>query len=36
MVIPILLEEKQIQIQQKVIESLNLHQQSKHLLECVK
>ena len=35
-VIPILPEEKQIQIQQKVIESLNLRQQSKHLLECAK
>ena len=35
-VIPILPKEKQIQIQQKVIESLNLRKQSKHLLECAK
>ena len=35
-VIPILPKEKQIQIQQKVIESFNLRQQSKHLLECAK
>lgn len=35
-VIPILPEEKQIQIQQKVSESFNLRKQSKHLLECAK
>lgn len=35
-VIPILPEEKQIQIQQKIIESFNLREQSKHLLECAK
>ena len=35
-VIPLLSEAKQIQIQQKVIESFNLRQQSKHLLECAK
>jgi len=35
-VIPILPEEKQTQIQQKVIESFNLRKQSKHLLECAK
>jgi hypothetical protein len=35
-VIPILSEEKQTQIQQKVIESLSLRRQSKHLLECAK
>ena len=35
-VIPILPEEKQIQIQQKVIESFNLRKQSRHLLECAK
>ena len=35
-VIPILPEEKQIQIQQKVVESCNLRTQSKHLLECAK
>ena len=34
--IPILPEEKQIQIQQKVLESFNLRKQSKHLLECAK
>jgi len=35
-VIPILSEEKQTQIQQKVTESFNLRKQSKHLLECAK
>ena len=35
-VIPILPEEKQNQIQQKVIASFNLRKQSKHLLECAK
>ena len=35
-VIPILSDEKQIQIQQKVTESFNLRKQSKHLLECAK
>ena len=34
--IPILPDEKQTQIQQKVIESFNLRHQSKHLLECAK
>lgn len=35
-VIPILAEEKQREIQAKVIESLSLRKQSKHLLECAK
>ena len=35
-VIPLLSEEKQIQIQQKIIESFNLRKQSNHLLECAK
>lgn len=35
-VLPIPSEEKQTQIQQKVIESFNLRRQSKHLLECAK
>ena len=35
-VIPILSEEKQVQIQQKVTESFSLRKQSKHLLECAK
>ncbi len=35
-VIPILSEEKQLDIQQKVTESFNLRKQSKHLLECAK
>ena len=35
-VIPILPEEKQIQIQHKVIESFNLRKQSKRLLECAR
>lgn len=35
-VLPIPSEEKQTQIQQKVIESFNLRKQSKHLLECAK
>ena len=34
--IPILSEDKQTQIQQKVIESFNLRKQSKHLLEFSK
>ena len=34
--VPILPEEKQIQIQQKVVESFNLRKQSRHLLECAK
>ena len=34
--IPILNEDKQKQIQQKVTESFNLRKQSKHLLECAK
>lgn len=34
--IPILPEEKQIQIQRKVVESFNSRNQSKHLLECAK
>lgn len=34
--IPILSEDKQTQIQQKVIESFNLRKQSKRLLECAK
>ena len=35
-VIPILSEDKQQEIQQKVTKSFNLRQQSKHLLECAK
>lgn len=35
-VIPILSEAKQLEIQQKVIESFRLRKQSKHLLECAK
>lgn len=35
-VIPILAEKKQNEIQAKVIESLSLRKQSKHLLECAK
>lgn len=35
-VIPILAEEKQTEIQTKVIESFSLRKQSKHLLECAK
>ncbi len=35
-VIPILAEKKQTEIQTKVIESLRLRKQSKHLLECAK
>ncbi len=35
-ILPIIVEEKQTQIQQKVIESFNLRKQSKHLLECAK
>lgn len=34
--IPILPEDKQTQIQQKVTESFNLRKRSKHLLECAK
>ena len=34
--IPILPEEKQTQIKQKVVESFNLRKQSKHLMECTK
>jgi hypothetical protein len=34
--IPILKEDKQELIQQKIIESFNLRKQSKHLLECAK
>ncbi len=35
-ILPIIAEEKQIQIQQKVVESFNLRKQSKRLLECAK
>ena len=35
-ILPIIAEEKQKQIQQKVVESFNLRKQSKHLLECAK
>lgn len=35
-IIPLLSEEKQTKIQQKVAESFNLRKQSKHLLECAK
>ena len=35
-ILPIIAEEKQIQIQQKVVESFNLRKQSRHLLECAK
>ncbi len=35
-VIPLLSDDKQILIQQKVTESCNLRKQSKHLLECAK
>ena len=35
-ILPIIVEEKQTQIQQKVVESFNLRKQSKHLLECAK
>lgn len=35
-VIPLLPQDKQTQIQQKVIEAFNLRKQSKHLLECAK
>ena len=34
--IPILPKEKQARIQQKVTESFDLREQSKHLLECAK
>lgn len=34
--IPILDDDKQDQIQQKIIESFNMRKQSKHLLECAK
>ena len=36
MILPKIPDEKQTQIQQKVIESFNLRHQSKHLLECAK
>ena len=35
-ILPIIGEEKQVEIQQKVVESFELRQQSKHLLECAK
>ena len=35
-ILPVIPEEKQTQIQQKVTESFNLRKQSKHLLECAK
>ena len=35
-VIPILYQEKQTEIQQKVVESFNLRKQAKDLLECAK
>ena len=35
-VIPIFTEDKQTQIQQKVVESFDLRKQSRHLLECAK
>ena len=35
-IIPILSKEKQLRVQQKVVESFNLRKQSKHLLECSK
>ena len=35
-ILPIIAEEKQIQIQQTVVESFRLRKQSKHLLECAK
>ena len=35
-ILPIIVEEKQDQIQQKVAESFNLRKQSKYLLECAK
>ncbi|MEN6621991.1 MAG: hypothetical protein ABFD50_10625, partial [Smithella sp.] len=35
-VIPLLAENKQTQIQQKVTESFDLRKKSKHLLECAK
>ena len=35
-ILPIIAEEKQIQIQQKIVESFSLRKQSKHLLECAK
>lgn len=35
-VIPILAENKQIEIQQRVAESFALRKRSKHLLECAK
>ncbi len=34
--IPLLPEEKQVNLQQKVIEAFNLRNQSKHLLQCAK
>lgn len=35
-IIPILAEDKQIQIRRKVAEAFALRRQSKHLLECAK
>ena len=35
-ILPIIVEEKQIQIQQKVVESFRLRKQSRQLLECAK
>ena len=35
-ILPVIAEEKQNQIQQKVTASFNLRKQSKHLLECAK
>ena len=35
-ILPVIPEDKQIDIQQKVVESFNLRKQSKHLLECAK
>ena len=35
-ILPIIADEKQIQIQQKIVESFRLRKQSKHLLECAK
>ena len=35
-ILPIIVEEKQAQIQRKVVESFRLRKQSKHLLECAK
>ena len=35
-ILPVILEEKQVEIQEKVIECFSLRKQSKHLLECAK